>query len=181
MKKILFLLLFPCFCYSQTHSIFTTDGNKLNVVIKELSDKEIIYYNAGKPDKLKTISRSKVEKITKLTYSRPPTVESLMGGGSIIVDEVNVNELPIKYIQVLAVGKWFSNKVKIYVDYGQYKKWVEGGHGSIIRHKDGQPIQFNSVMHAINFFGNNGWRFVDAYAITIDNSHVYHYYFEKEE
>lgn len=79
---------------------------------------------------------------------------------------------PIKYCLILATGKFLSNEVDIRIDYGQNGSIFED---TRIRDKNGKPINFNSVMDALNYMSNLGWEFVDAYAISTGNQNVYHY------
>lgn len=103
----------------------------------------------------------------------------------VFVENVNINELEeVVYCQVVATGKLFSNKVKINIDYGQHSKFL-GKKNSTVNGPDGKAIKFNSLFAAINFMANNGWKFVHAYAVTLQNgmggaSNVYHYTFERD-
>ena len=103
----------------------------------------------------------------------------------VIVDDININELEdVYHCQLVARGRLFSNKVTITIDYGQFIKWSKGK-GSIIKGQDGKAKKFNSVMDAINFMAKNGWKYEDAYVVTIDagmggNQNVYHYTFTKK-
>ncbi len=84
----------------------------------------------------------------------------------------------VKYCLLLATGKLFSKKVNIQIDYGQDATFFED---TRIRDKDGNIIQFNSVMDALNYMNSLGWQFVDSYAITIGNQNVYHYLLKANE
>lgn len=98
--------------------------------------------------------------------------------GQVIVEGININEVEdIRICELLATGKLFSRKVVITIDYGQ--NIIFGAKGSRIMNEDGKMRTFNSVMHAINFMEANGWEYIDALAITIGKTHVYHYYFRK--
>lgn len=98
--------------------------------------------------------------------------------GQVIVDGININEVEdIRVCQVLAIGKFLSEKVTILISYGQPIRY--GGEGSAVTYPDGSVKTFNSVMHAINYMEKNGWEFIDALVIGTDNQRVYHYYFRK--
>ena len=104
----------------------------------------------------------------------------------LVVDGVNVNDLKdVKLVQVVGYGKLFSNKVKIVVDYGQEIKWLKIK-GTFVTDKNGAKKIFNSMIDAMNHLENNGWEYLDAYAVSIDagmggNSTVYHYTFKRRE
>lgn len=36
-------------------------------------------------------------------------------------------------------------------------------------------MKFNSMIDALNYMGTQGWEFVQAYAITMGNTNVYHF------
>ncbi len=45
----------------------------------------------------------------------------------------------------------------------------------LIMQRSDSFVIFNSMIDALNFMTKNGFEFVDAYAITVDNQNVYHY------
>ncbi len=50
-----------------------------------------------------------------------------------------------------------------------------------IRVKDefNKPMVFNGMIDVLNFFYNNGYKFVNAYVITYAGQNVYHYIVER--
>jgi hypothetical protein len=46
--------------------------------------------------------------------------------------------------------------------------------------ENGKKISFNSMIDALNYLHKFGYRFKDAYAITINDRNVYHWIMEKE-
>ena len=46
--------------------------------------------------------------------------------------------------------------------------------------ENGQALEFNSMVDAMNYMGELGWKFVQAYVVTIGNSNVYHWLLQKE-
>lgn len=70
-----------------------------------------------------------------------------------------------------------GTKVNISIDFGQERKWAAD-----MRLKDeaGKSIKFNSMIDALNFMGTLGWEFVQAYAVTMGNTNVYHFLLKKE-
>lgn len=87
-------------------------------------------------------------------------------------------DYPVKHCLLMATGKMFSNKVDITIDYGQDSTFFED---TKIRDKNGKVINFNSVMDALNYMSSIGWKFIDAYAITVSGQNVYHYLMESKE
>jgi hypothetical protein len=83
-----------------------------------------------------------------------------------------------RYCDVMAIGKMFSKKVTITVDYGE-----ESGFFKDQRVKDdaGDIVKFNSLVDALNYMGTQSWKLVNAFPISDGtNSSVLHFYFKKE-
>ena len=45
----------------------------------------------------------------------------------------------------------------------------------IVKDENGEKMIFNSMIDALNYMTKNGFKFVNAYAITEDGQNVYHY------
>ena len=45
--------------------------------------------------------------------------------------------------------------------------------------ENGEKLVFNSMVDAMNFMGELGWEFQDAYVITVGQQHVYHWLLAK--
>lgn len=76
------------------------------------------------------------------------------------------------YCELLGQSNGFTNKVKITIDYGQDTKF---GEDTRIRDENGELITFNSMVDAMNWLGQKGWEFCQAYAVTMGNTNVYHW------
>jgi hypothetical protein len=70
--------------------------------------------------------------------------------------------------------------VKVEVDFGQKTSYWKGGTDKILKDDKGKAIEFNSMVDAMNYFGALGWEFVQAYVVTTNNQHVYHWLLKKE-
>lgn len=81
------------------------------------------------------------------------------------------------YCELVGTSKFMSNKVKVQVDYGQETSFWKGI--SYMKDKDGKNIEFNSMVDAMNYFGKQGWEFVQAYVVTTNNQNVYHWLLKK--
>lgn len=82
------------------------------------------------------------------------------------------------YCELLGRGKLLSSKVNVDIDFGQSVSfWVPDR-----RYKDenGKPVNFNSMVDAMNFMGTLGWEFVQAYVVTESNQNVYHWLLKME-
>lgn len=82
------------------------------------------------------------------------------------------------YCELLGTQKFLSTKVTITVDFGEEKNvWKDN------RLKDevtGKVQVFNSMVDALNYMGDDGWEFVQAYVVTIGQQNVYHWLLKKQ-
>jgi hypothetical protein len=68
-----------------------------------------------------------------------------------------------EYLAITAVGKAFSTKWKIEVDFGQAFEWSVKNK-DLLRDDKGQVISFNSPIDALNYLNSQGWKLVTASA-----------------
>jgi hypothetical protein len=82
-----------------------------------------------------------------------------------------------QYCEVVATGRFLSNKVTIDIDYGDERSiWKDNR----LKDENGKLKKFNTVIDAINYLGKNGWRLVNAFPVTSGSGSIYHYVFKKE-
>ena len=81
------------------------------------------------------------------------------------------------YCELVGTSKLLSNKVKVQVDYGHETSFWKGI--SYMKDENGKKIEFNSMVDAMNYFGKQGWEFVQAYTVTMNNQNVYHWLLKK--
>lgn len=111
-------------------------------------------------------------------------VFSLAGLNSIngqTVNGVPIPEIDAEFIEILGTQKLLKNVVTISIDFGQRVKAFGGMKQIMIKDSEGKNVEFNSMIDALNFFSSNGYKFEQAYAVTIGNQHVYHYLLSKEK
>lgn len=74
---------------------------------------------------------------------------------------------------------FFGTEVAISVDFGQSRKLFQS---QMIVDELGSAIIFNSMIDALNWMGELGWEFVQAYIVTSESSkqNVYHYLLTKK-
>lgn len=84
-----------------------------------------------------------------------------------------------QYCEMTAQAKLFSRKVTIDVDYGEERKWISFKETRV---KDdlGKVKSFNSVVDALNFLGQAGWKLVNAFLVVESGTSVYHYVLKRE-
>lgn len=101
--------------------------------------------------------------------------------------KLHLNELPPShtvYCEIVGTEK-LNGKLKVAVDYGQ-----EGGQyllgfifssGNTLVDENGETLEFNTMVDAMNYMGTLGWVFVQAYAVTAyEHTHIYHWLLKKE-
>ena len=106
--------------------------------------------------------------------------------GAITTKAQTVNDIPIKdidveYIQIVGTSKLFSTKLTIQIDFGQKTKFFSSGKETIVKDETGKAVEFNSMIDALNFMSANGYDFVNAYVITVQNQNVYYYLLKKKK
>lgn len=85
------------------------------------------------------------------------------------------------YCELLGEQKGlFSSKVKVTVDFGQETNYWKGRKDQQLVDENGKNIDFNSMIDAMNYMGNLGWKFVQAYVVTTGNQNVYHWLLYKD-
>lgn len=89
----------------------------------------------------------------------------------VVVDGVNINNLEqVTMVRMIAQGRFLSNKVSIFIDYGQS---VQGGarqRMEVVDPRTDKRIQFNSVMHAVNYMIDNGWVYLESMVLPNEGS-----------
>lgn len=95
-----------------------------------------------------------------------------------VADSTKINQKFV-YAELLGTEKFFSSKITITIDFGQSKSmWKDN------RLKDeitGKVQVFNSMIDALNYMGEDGWEFVQAYIVTIGQQNVYHWLLKKRK
>lgn len=84
------------------------------------------------------------------------------GKSQVIVNDVNINDLDIKYVELVGRSKINPTKIKVIVDYGQPFTFKS----QAIRGAQGEKAAFNSMIDALNFMEANGWEFVSNYVVN---------------
>lgn len=89
----------------------------------------------------------------------------------VVVDGVNINNLEqVSMIRMIAQERFLSNKVTIFIDYGQSVNGGSRARMEVIDPSSDKRIQFNSVMHAVNYLISNGWTYVEAMVLPSEGN-----------
>lgn len=90
---------------------------------------------------------------------------------------INAREV---YCELLGTSNISGSKVKVEVDFGEEKNaWGKDGRDMLVD-ADGKPIKFNSMVDAMNYMSQFGWKFKSAYFVTVGGSNVIHWLLYKE-
>ncbi len=84
------------------------------------------------------------------------------------------------YAELVGTGTNFfgNNKnVKVELDLGQYQSVFKNYN---LQDENNKDIKFNSMVGAMNYMGQRGWKFIQAYVITHGNQNVYHWLMYKD-
>lgn len=93
---------------------------------------------------------------------------------------VNAQETVRKYAELLGYQKGlFSEKVTVSVDLGQSVSMWKRNDRKIVD-ENGKDIVFNTMIDAMNYMGERGWKFEQAYVVTEGNQNVYHWLLYKD-
>ncbi|NBO60598.1 MAG: hypothetical protein EBU82_06465 [Flavobacteriia bacterium] len=96
----------------------------------------------------------------------------------VVVDGTNINDLDIKYVELVGQAKLLSlTKIKVFVDYGQDFSWKQ----QTIKNTEGKNAAFNSMIDALNFMDQNGWEYVSNYLINNNGELTYKFLLHKKE
>lgn len=77
------------------------------------------------------------------------------------------------YCELVGTAKFLSNKVTIKIDFGEERAFL--GDNRLRDEQTGRVKVFNSMVDALNYMGNDGWEFVQAYVVTVGQQNVYHW------
>lgn len=79
------------------------------------------------------------------------------------------------FCELLGTQKLLSQKCTVEIDMGQNPY-----ENSKLVDENGKKITFNSMVDAMNYMGKLGWKFEQAYVVTVNNQNVYHWLLSKD-
>ena len=109
---------------------------------------------------------------------------AIVGNAQIIdTSEFQYEPLHRVYCELLGINKnvlGIGNKISVQVDFGEEGNFWGNDGRDILIDDNGNEIKFNSMVDAMNFMGERGWRYQDSYVVTIGGSNVIHWLLYKE-
>ncbi len=89
----------------------------------------------------------------------------------VVVDGVNINNIEeVQMIRMIAQNRFLSNTVTTFIDYGQSINGGARNRTEVVDPRTDKRIQFNSVMHAVNYLIANGWIYVEAMVLPSEGN-----------
>jgi hypothetical protein len=94
-----------------------------------------------------------------------------------------IEELDEEYIQIVGTEKFLKPfQVTIRVMFGQVSKAKEMPLSTLYTDEtQKKPYPLNGMVGALNFFSKYGYEYIDAYALTMQSSNVYHFLLRKRK
>lgn len=84
-----------------------------------------------------------------------------------------------QYCSLNVMPRLLSNKVNIDVDYGNPRK-LFSFKDNRVKDDDGKAKKFNTAVEALNYMSSQGWKLVNAMALTEGGNTVYRYIMKRE-
>ena len=92
------------------------------------------------------------------------------------VNDIKIEEIPARYVKLVIETKGMSSyNIKVWLDYGQMEK-LKDKNGYIIGN-DGERMEFNSTISAMNFLEKKGFRLIST---SLNYTPFYSVLFENE-
>lgn len=100
------------------------------------------------------------------------------------IDSASKEEIEITvFCELLGINKnvlGIGDKISVQIDFGDEKNFWGNDGRDILVDEDGKDIKFNSMVDAMNFMGERGWKFEDSYVVTIAKQNVIHWLLSKK-
>lgn len=94
------------------------------------------------------------------------------------VNKFPLDSLNVAYVTIRGKEKLFSQKIHIELDYGQKNHILRDDDKDIVN-QDGKKMEFNNIIHALNFMTQYGYEYIDSIVFS-HADRVTHYYLLKK-
>ena len=99
--------------------------------------------------------------------------------GFVATAQTSENSSIEQYCSLNVLPRLMSNKVNIDVDYGDPRK-LFSFKDNRVKDDNGKVRKFNTAVEALNYLSAQGWKLVNAMAITEGGNAVYRYIMKRE-
>jgi hypothetical protein len=181
MKKYLFTLLsvlsfIPGYSQEFKDLIVTKSNDSIHCTITLKNDNNFFYDHKVKKEVVNDMMSANDVKSYVYAGGKQIAVKTIVKDTTTKKDYARTKYV---YCEIVGTAKFFSDQVTINIDYGQEKGYWEQDR---IKDDNGKVKLFNSMIDALNFMGDQGWEFVQAYAVTEGNTgKVYHYLLKRSK
>lgn len=106
---------------------------------------------------------------------------AMFSGGSAYAQEEQPHKV---YCEIISTSRgMFSNKTTVELDFGQYASWWSADRNLV--DENGQSINFNSILDAVNYMAARGWVFEQMYVVQTfskgdSDTPAYHWIMSKD-
>ena len=90
------------------------------------------------------------------------------------VNGVPLQDLDVEYIRIY--NSTIGLNPPINIDFGRGRVAVTNNKHNILRDENNQPINFNTMLDALNFLAKHGFELVQAYVAAYDDHRDMHFY-----
>jgi hypothetical protein len=90
------------------------------------------------------------------------------------VNGVALQDLDVEYIRIY--NSTIGLNPPINIDFGRGRVAVSNSRHNILRDEHNQPINFNTMLDALNFLAKHGFELVQAYVAAYDDHRDMHFY-----
>lgn len=112
---------------------------------------------------------------------------SLIAFGQDVTESTSVDSIPRTKTVFAELLGWNTNvfglgsNAKVEVDFGEenWSGWRGNDGRNLLVDEEGKQIKFNSMIDAMNFMGERGWKFEAAYIVTVAGQNVIHWLMSK--
>lgn len=88
------------------------------------------------------------------------------------------SEVNFEYCEIIKKPKYATRKIAIQIDFGQQLNLLEN---TDLKDENGNYIEFNSMIDALNYMGTFGWEFVQAYIVVNGEISIVHYILKRRK
>lgn len=96
------------------------------------------------------------------------------------VDGIPIKDINSEYIQIYEYPILLTRKLQVLIDFGQSRRALSTAE-QVIRDSSGKKMEFNSIIEALNFMDENGYEFVQAYAVSLVAKDIEQYFIMKKK
>jgi hypothetical protein len=95
------------------------------------------------------------------------------------INGTKLEDIDAPYIEIVGRAKFMSNKISIFINYGQATKFLMTT--PTVTDSLNNIMFFNSMIDVLNYFAEYGYELSHVYSVTNGNQNVYHWLIKKKK